>query len=70
MRKAADPIRLDGRDVLGTVLEVLGWVDLLFIVLDLETSSLLLGRVGSILGGLKQRQQQQIIRQDGKVILQ
>ena len=54
MRKAADPIGLDSGDVLGTILEVLGRVEILLVVVDLEATGflLLLGRVGGILSSL------------------
>lgn len=52
MRKAADPIGFDGSDVLGAILEVLGGIDLLVVVLDLEASGLLFRRVSSIFSSL------------------
>jgi hypothetical protein len=49
VREALDASGLDGRDVLGSVLEVLGGIDLLLVVLDLEAGGLLLGGISGIL---------------------
>ena len=61
MGKAADPIGLDGCNMFGAILEVLGWVEFLLVILDLEPSSLLLRRVNGILRELIQQK-----KSDGK----